>query len=312
MNRIGIAGLGPQVPGLLSLLQETKTDAALWDLDDIESDFGSPRVGLDVLADTPVIFFCPPIGRAREVARELGEIVTGQHVLIHFTRELEPDRPGVTLSRLLRQETATHRLGFLTGPMRHDDIAKGMSGAGACSTNFPEVQELLSDILVSQRFRLYKSSDILGSELAACLTRAIAFVGGIAHELQLGPSIGSTLFTRGLAETSHAVTRLGGQPRTTFGMAGSGNLFMDIHGDGSREFRLGREAARHGSLTPIIEDGASATTIASLERTNDLALSVGKGNEDLGIFRAVRGLINGEMSIMVAIEYLMNLPVFDD
>lgn len=312
MNRIGIAGLGHQVPGLLSLLSETRTEASLWDLDDIEHTLDAPRVGLDALADTPVIFFCPPVERARAVARELGEVVTGQHVLIHFTRELEPERPGVTLSMLLRQETATHRLGFLTGPMRHADLAKGMSGAGACSTNFPEVHELLSDILVSARFRLYNSRDILGSELAACLTRAIAFVGGIAHELDLGPSIGSTLFTRGLAETSHAVGRLGGQPKTTFGMAGSGNLFMDIHGEGSREFRLGREAARHGSLAPVIEAGASARTIASLERTNDLALSVGKGTEDLGIFRAVRGLISGEMNIPVAIEYLMNLPVFDD
>ena len=312
MNRIGIAGLGPQVPGLLSLLQETGTEAVLWDNIDDPTDLDAPRVGLDTLADTPVIFVCPPIGRARQVAHDLGEIITGQHVLIHFTRELEPDSDGVTLSRMLRQETATHRLGFLTGPMRHADLARGMSGAGACSTNFPEVHELLSDILVSKRFRLYKSRDILGSELAACLTRSIAFVGGIADQLQLGPSIGSTLFTRGLAETAQAVVRLGGQAQTTFGMAGSGNLFMDIHGDGSPEFRLGKEAATHGALTPIIEAGTHASTIASIARINDLALSVGKGSEDLGIFRAVRGLIQGEMNIPVAIEYLMNLPVFDD
>ena len=151
-------------------------------------------------------------------------------------------------------------------------------------------------MLVSTRFRLYTSSDIVGAELAAAYCRVIAMACGVLSELGLGHSLQATLFSRGLAEMGRFVAHRGGKERTTFGLAGSGNLFVDIGHDGSEDFRIGAAAMKRNRF--------DAQTVRSEygDRGNDLleliaSLSALRSNRKLALhlLETCHLMVSGEM-----------------
>ncbi|MEM1348823.1 MAG: hypothetical protein AAGI01_09725 [Myxococcota bacterium] len=309
---MGIVGRAESFRAVASLLGETGTDVVHWSDEDTDlSDFPFiESVALSGLEDVPLVFFCAPVEVARSLARKLGEVITGRHVLVHLSRDLEPGTMS-TLSNVLRDETATHRFGFLTGPLRAEDVGSGRLSAAAVSSVFPEVHELLEQYLVSSRFRLYRNRDLVGSEIAAAFTRIVAFVIGIARQMNQGSCVEGILFSRGLAETAILVRRYGGQGRTPFGMAGAGNLYVDVAEPGSPEYLMGREMVRRGAFDVeemTQEFGIAAQTLGRLA----LSFADTEGNVQLGIFDAVCRIVHGDLDAANAAQFLMELPVLDD
>jgi glycerol-3-phosphate dehydrogenase (NAD(P)+) len=315
MGEITVVGYGDRFDALIDLFQHTNTDVQIWNHNarkKTKLPKGIRVVPLEALADSPVIFFSLPIEEVRDVARELGTVVTGRHAIVHLCRNLE-NKTLKTVSEVLREETPTHRFGFLTGPMRHEDISQGMPGSGTCATIFPEVQEVVESALVSRMFRLYRSDDIRGAELAASYCRVIAFACGVASELHLGHSLMATLFSRGLAEMGRFVVHRGGRERTTFGMAGSGNLFMDIAATGSEDFMIGQTVMRANAFDRkalLKEYGPRAKDLF------DLVDSLGMLSEDrklaLHILQTCALIVHGKMLPAEALLHLMTLPVLTD
>lgn len=147
-------------------------------------------------------------------------------------------KTGFTISEVLGEELSTHRFGFLTGPMRLEDVMAERPTSALCATNLSELHHIVESCLAGPRFRVYRSRDLLGAEIASVYRRGIAFCAGISFEL--GESVQAILFTRGMREASRMIEFLGGDPRSAVGLAGSSNLFLDIRGKGSFEFQLGR------------------------------------------------------------------------
>lgn len=269
-------------------------------------------VSLATLAEAPLIFVCVPIEQLRATARALGDVITARHILVHACRELEPSSRALG-SELLHQETPTHRVGFLTGPMRSADLEQGLPAAGTIASSFLEVHELVAELLVSPSFRLYRGKDLRGAELAAAYARAIAFVSGVAEAMQQGPSVKATIFARGLAETSRFVALHGAQAQTAFGMSGSGNLFADIQAPGSLAFNLGKMTM---SRDRFDLDGFTAElgpgVPAFLQLIEVLRAATHGRRIDSNIFDAAYSMIGAGTSAREAAHFLMTLPVMLD
>src|SRR5690606_16170059 len=86
---------------------------------------------------------------------------------------------------------------------------------------------------------VYTSSDIVGVELAGALKNIIAIAAGICDGLGLGDNAKSTIITRGLAELVRFGSRLGGQERTFYGLAGVGDIVATCVSDRSRNHAAG-------------------------------------------------------------------------
>lgn len=315
MQRVSLVGHGDRFDALVSLFQYTDVELQVWNHDKRKKSAlpkGIKVVELNELAQTPLIFFSLPITEVREVARRLGDVVTGRHAIVHLSRNLERDTLK-TVSQILREETPTHRFGFLTGPMRLSDVGNGLPGSGVCASTFPEIHEVVESALVSRMFRLYKSDDIIGAELAAAYCRVIAMACGVASELHLGHSIMATLFSRGLAEMGRFVVHKHGRERTTFGLAGSGNLFMDIGDSGSDDFRLGAEVMR---LNTLDRKKVSKAYGSRGDDLLELVESLGALREDkklaLHILEVCHLIVSGEMLPSDALLHLMTLPTLVD
>lgn len=314
MEAIGIVGWSERAEALSAVAQARGTRVVLWD----DSPPVAPPEGVtlatmrEVAEASSLLFFCAPMGGARGAARRLGEHVTGQHVLVHTSRELEPETRQ-SLSVILREETATHRIGFLTGPWRQAELRSGMRGAGSLFSRFGEVQSLVEEALVSERFRLYRGKDLTGAEIAAAYTRVIAFVCGVGLGMEQGASVGATLFARGLAEIGRVVVASGGAERTVFGMAGAGNLFADVQPPYSVEVELGRASVEFGRYNVVeLGERLGESAGAFSELVQAVTQTCASLRVRSNICEAALAMITGELSTAQAAHRLMTLPVLDD
>jgi glycerol-3-phosphate dehydrogenase (NAD(P)+) len=315
---VGLVGRGARFQSLLALLQRTKTPVKIWRPDAVPAETeevipdGIDEVDASGLRDTPLIFLSVPMAHVRNVARQLGDELTGRHAIVHMCRNFE-HATLKTVSQVLEEETPTRRFAFLTGPMRPEDVTAGMPAAGVCATHFPEVQDAVEDALVGPGFRLYRSSDLLGAEVAAAYARVIALGAGVASEMGVGASLMSTLHARGLAEMAQFVVYRGGFERTTFGMAGSANLHVDTSYPGSPDFRIGSEALQRDEVDPerIAEEyGSPGRDLLNL--TSALGRELEFAGLDLHVLKMCEKMIAGEFKPSDAFNYIMALPTLPD
>lgn len=315
---VGLVGRGARFEALLALLHNTDTPVKIWRPDEVvaESEEVIPdtveEVDAGAMRHVPLIFVSLPMANVRSVARRLGDELTGRHAIVHLCRNFE-HATLKTVSQVLGEETPTRRFGFLTGPMRTEDVSRGLPASGVCATHFPEVQDAVEDALVSQQFRLYRSSDLLGAEVAAAYTRVIAMGAGVASQMNVGKSLMSTLHARGLAEMSRFVVYRGGYERTTFGMAGSANLHIDTTLPGSADFQIGADALDRNEVDAdriTAEFGSRGRDLLNLVRA--LSDELEFAELDLHILATCQKMIEGEFKPSDALHFLMSLPTLAD
>ena len=315
MNTVGLVGTGLRSDIIAHLLDRSGSSIRLWQPDDGELE-GFPdsveKVGLDGIRETSLVFVCLPIHRIRETCRKLGDVLSGRHAVVHTTRTMEYATLE-PISEIIGDETPTRRFGFVTGPMRRDDVLADRGASAVVSSPFPEVCDMVEEALRSKTFRVYHNEDLPGSEAAAAYARVIAMTSGMARQMELGDSLVSTLFARGLHEMSTFVTYQGGYENTTFGLAGTGNLHADTSGEGNTDFQIGRRYVEEGA--PELEDFRDGLTVVEDELFGFLQSVISRANTanlELHILSAIdRGVFQGE-GLQAAFEWLMELPDYHE
>ncbi len=220
----------------------------------------------------PVVVVAIPSSSFREVARKLGDFVTGDQVLLSATKGLEP-RTHKRMSEILKEETCVKKVGALSGPNIAKEIMLGQPAATVVASRFKDAIELSSHLLSGPRFRVYGNNDLLGVELAGALKNVIAIASGVATGLELGDNTRSLLITRGLAEIQRMGVKLGADPLTFSGLAGIGDLFVTCMSPLSRNHRVGAALAKGQKLATILEGlGEVAEGVNTAKVVKDLVL----------------------------------------
>jgi glycerol-3-phosphate dehydrogenase (NAD(P)+) len=222
---------------------------------------------VDAVQDVPVLFFVIPSKAFRAVAAAVGGHLDPAQVAIHGTKGFEPETRD-RMSRILEQETCLKQIGVLSGPNIAPEIAGGLPAGAVIASRFPRVISETRRLMVSDRFRVYDSRDVVGVELAGALKNVIAIVSGAAAGMDLGENVRAMLITRGLAEIARLGTALGADPLTFSGLAGMGDLIVTCASPLSRNHRVGRGMAGGMSLDAVVAslgmvaEGVGTTRIA--------------------------------------------------
>lgn len=201
----------------------------------------------------PLIVVAVASSAFREVARKLGDFVTGDQVLLSATKGLEP-RTHKRMSEILKEETCAKKVGALSGPNIAREILDGQPAATVVASRFREAIELGANLLHGPRFRVYGNDDVVGVELAGALKNVVAIASGVSTGLGLGDNTRSLLITRGLAEIQRLGVKLGADPHTFSGLAGIGDLFTTCSSPHSRNHRVGAGLAKGKKLDQILEE----------------------------------------------------------
>ncbi len=195
-------------------------------------------------------------------------------------------------------------IAVLSGPTFAIEVARGLPTVAVVACTDAGVAERLQKGLASPTFRLYRSSDIVGVEIAGATKNVVAIAAGIVDGLKLGQNTRAALLTRALAEIRRLGTRLGGQPETFAGLAGVGDLILTATGDLSRNRRVGLALASGLSVDEALASlgGQVAEGVPTAGAIVELARTVGV---EMPIAETVMSILEGTTAPREAVSRLM-------
>ncbi|MCS7279660.1 MAG: NAD(P)-dependent glycerol-3-phosphate dehydrogenase [Thermodesulfobacteriaceae bacterium] len=142
----------------------------------------------------------------------------------------------------------------LGGPSFAKEVAEGLPTAVVLAGEKEEETQKLQELLANSYFRVYRSDDPIGVELAGALKNVIAIASGISDGLELGLNARAALITRGLVEIIRLGTKMGGNIQTFYGLAGLGDLVLTCTGNLSRNYQVGLRLGKGEKLEDILTD----------------------------------------------------------
>ncbi|QER41832.1 NAD(P)-dependent glycerol-3-phosphate dehydrogenase [Thermodesulfobacterium sp. TA1] len=141
----------------------------------------------------------------------------------------------------------------LGGPSFAKEVAKELPTAVVLAGEKEDETKKIQELIAQPYFRVYRSEDPIGVEIAGALKNVIAIASGICDGLQLGLNARASLITRGLIEMIRLGTKLGGKLHTFYGLAGLGDLVLTCTGALSRNYQVGYRIGKGEKLEDILK-----------------------------------------------------------
>ncbi|MCI9215310.1 MAG: NAD(P)-dependent glycerol-3-phosphate dehydrogenase [Oscillospiraceae bacterium] len=194
---------------------------------------------LDSLRESGAVVMATPSFAVRETAKKAAPLLRQDAVVVSVAKGIEKDT-ALCLTQIIEEELkGKGRVVALSGPSHAEEVGRRVpTGCVAASTDMAAA-ELVQDVFMSPRFRVYTNSDVLGVELGAALKNVLALCCGVSDGMGLGDNTKALLMTRGMTEMARLGVALGGRKETFAGLSGMGDLIVTCTSMHSRNRRCG-------------------------------------------------------------------------
>lgn len=194
---------------------------------------------MSCVKDSDVVLLATPSFAVRSTAAQLKELVRPGTVLVSVGKGFEKGT-SLTLSQVIRSEVGEAcPVVVLCGPTHAEEVGRHVPTAIVAASENKQAAELVQDIFMSPRFRVYTSSDVIGCEIGAGLKNVIALCAGVIDGMGYGDNTRAMLMTRGLTEMARLGLAMGGHQRTFAGLTGVGDLIVTCTSVHSRNHTAG-------------------------------------------------------------------------
>ena len=258
MAMVGLIGAGSWGTALTYELTSKGQSVEIWSIDPKEVDLINthheqkiklPGVKLPaevqattdlqkVIRGKDLLVLAVPSPFTRSTARSMAPYVEDNQLVVSVAKGIE-ENSLLRLSEIIREEIPQCRVAVLCGPTHAEEVGKGLPTVIVAGAEHPDDALYVQDVFMSEVFRVYTSSDVLGMEVGAALKNVVALAAGIADGLGYGDNTKAALITRGIAEISRLGTAMGGRPETFGGLTGIGDLIVTCASMHSRNRRAG-------------------------------------------------------------------------
>ena len=184
-------------------------------------------------------------------------------------------------SEIITQELGISNVAVLSGPTIAREIAQGLPASCVVATDDENNAQFVQELFMSETFRVYTVSDVIGVEMGGALKNIMAIAAGISDGLGFGTNAKSALFTRGLLEMKRIGTSLGAKEETFNGLSGLGDLLTTCISPLSRNRYVGQEIAKGKPLADVLKDMCmvaegveTARSVYELAKNLDLVLPI--------------------------------------
>ena len=203
---------------------------------------GSPG---EAFPSSDLILFVVPSTTVRANVREIAPWLPPGAIVVSCTKGIEIET-GKRMTELICEEAPgldRARVGALSGPNLALEIAQGQVSSATLAFPSSEAATAAQSVLNSERFRVYRSTDVAGVELGGALKNIITIGAGIIDGMGVGDNAKSAFVTRGLHEVSRLGVTLGARQETFAGLSGMGDLIASCYSGLSRNRGLGEKLA---------------------------------------------------------------------
>lgn len=234
------------------------------------------------------VIMAVPSVNSREVARKMLPYIQKGDIIINVSKGIE-EKTLLTISEQIKEELPVAQVAVLSGPSHAEEVAKGLPTTCVVAAESDNIAKLAQGALMSETFRVYTSSDVLGVEIGAALKNVIALAAGIADGLGCGDNTKAALITRGIAEIGRLGIKMGGKPETFAGLTGIGDLIVTCASQHSRNRKAGFLMGKGYTMEKAIQEvGMVVEGINSAKAALALAQ---KYNESMPIVEQVNAVL---------------------
>lgn len=257
MAKIGIIGAGTWGTALGLVLYGNGHQVTLWsafsedakELDKKREHKNLPGVRLpgdmeftdsmeQAMEEKEVLVLAVPSIYVRSTAKEMAAFCRAGQVIVNVAKGIEEDSL-LTLSQVIEEELPNADVAVLSGPSHAEEVSRGVPTTCVAGASKRELAEMVQNLFMSPKFRVYISPDVLGIELGGALKNVIALAAGIADGLEYGDNTKAALITRGIHEIARLGMKMGGASETFGGLSGIGDLIVTCASMHSRNRRAG-------------------------------------------------------------------------
>lgn len=269
--KVAVVGSGSWGTALAIVLAENGNEVTLWGRDEeaveqIRSSSRNERYlpGVELpanlqyetsfdraIAGSGCIVLAIPSKAFRAVAEKLGGT---KATLVSVTKGIEFES-GKTMCGVLRDCVPNAHVAALSGPTFAIEVARGLPTAIVAASEDEPTSRTVQELFHRPKFRVYRSSDLLGVELGGALKNVIAIAAGVCDGLRLGDNAKASLLTRGIAEIRRLGVAAGAQAETFAGLSGLGDLTLTCFSRQSRNRDLGERAGRGERVETLLAAG---------------------------------------------------------
>lgn len=157
------------------------------------------------------------------------------------------------MSEIVSDILGKREIAVLSGPTIALEVANGVPTTAVVASSDPDLAKEIQEVFITDRFRIYTSSDVIGVELGGSLKNIIAIAAGVCDGLGFGSNSKAALLTRGLVEIVRLGVAMGAQKETFYGLAGLGDLTTTCVSQYSRNRWLGEEIGKGKKLKDILK-----------------------------------------------------------
>lgn len=204
------------------------------------------------LEDAGMVLHVVPSHATRDFAARYAPHLRDDVVLVSATKGLEPGTHK-RMTDVIQEETGLQP-GLITGPNHAEEVCREQPTAAVAAHPSPRTAREMAEVLSTKRFKVYPRTDLVGSEVCSAYKNVVALSSGMASGLGYGDNAQAALVTLGIDEMVAFVRRLGGAERTSYGLAGLGDLVATATSTHSRNRHVGEELARGRKLESILDD----------------------------------------------------------
>lgn len=216
----------------------------------------------------------------RNMAKRFSPYIKKDQIVVNVAKGLE-EGTLLRLSEVIKEEIPQCRVASLSGPSHAEEVGKGMATAIVAASADYEAAKAVQDVFMTEMFRVYINTDIIGVELGGALKNLIALAAGICDGLGYGDNPKAALMTRGLAEIIRLGAAMGANPETFGGLTGIGDLIV------------------------------TCTSMHSRNRRAGILLGQGKSLEETlnEVHMVVEGISNAKAAYELSQKYNVNMPI---
>lgn len=321
---VGIIGGGAWGTALAQTMRLAGRETLLWarepDVVDDINDRGAnslflPGVPLDRglratarladIAGLDVVLMVAPAQHVRAVGAALAAHLGADQPLVLCAKGLEQSS-GKLLGEVVGEVLPRVRLAVLSGPSFAADVVRGLPAALTLACAHTQLGAQLVDTLGYRQFRLYRSTDVIGTQLGGAVKNVLAIAAGIVEGKALGASAHAALVSRGFAELRRFGEALGANGETLMGLSGLGDLLLTCGSPQSRNMSLGRALGQGQMLDAIL--GARRSVAEGVYTAAAVAKVAAEKGIDMPISQAVHAIVAGNLTVDAAIEGLLSRP----
>lgn len=219
----------------------------------------------DAVSSAHIVVLAIPSQYLRAVVRRLKRQPLSDTAFVSVAKGIE-QRTLKRMSQVVAEELGHARLAVLSGPNIASEIANGHPASSVVASKDRRLAADVQRLFMSDRLRLYTSTDVIGVELGGALKNPIAIASGIGDGLGFGANAKAALITRGVVEMARLGVAMGAREETFRGLSGLGDLVTTCLS--GRNHWLGEQLGRGRSLrqvltsTPMVMEGVETARAA--------------------------------------------------